>query len=693
MPCAGVEVKVIRQSNRLHVEKKHRTVLADKEIIPNKEAMDSLYHRFGNEDYDALKKDILRTLPDMKYPGAIVASVRIFYEAQDVTALTELFDSLDNTQIPDDDSWHQIGRILDSNSLKRESKDLVSESYLLKCPISNIMSHWDNYFSNEYIKHLEDGTASARQRTAIRKLMESSPYDYANLVQYFPEEQPSYVKLNAVLEKNKDGKERRQAIERMRCLVSKVNSKKLTSEQIFEFRKFIQLLNKEKPEELMEFISFCKSLNWFKEAIPYLEKWQDKDFSAYELDYAQLNCSAMLTPEMAKEIMTEYRRNTLISFLLQSGMVSEAQKIAEKFYGKEVDINSIDRMDIHLLGAVQGGSGQHFFETKLNQREIPKKDGIDFFREKVQYYMGRKEPQNILKVYEEAIEHGKKTNALELIVWGMKERVGHIWDTPPADRQKALELSRQAWEFAAEHITLEASKHNPDLGILRNQVSDEYMLWCIEHHLAEEMDKVFRREMRDGFYSCGDRYVMNRLRKDKTFTLSADDSAFENINNPSYQKRYGYQQKLHIIRLMAVPLKTTKGMDFQACLEQAVSDFKQAMVDHPNHYSSGAWLQFLSTIHFFHNQDADIREALVSKCLYDEFHQNCDEFHRNFLLVKSISARSYDEGKRLLESAWKCHSLSAHERIQGLRNLMKTASSADERQWCTEQLKLYSIQP
>jgi len=387
---------------------------------------------------------------------------------------------------------------------------------------------------------------------------------------------------------------------------------------------------------------------------------------------------------MAKEFMTDYRRNTLISFLLQGGMAAEAQKTAEKYYGKDVDLNRFRRMDFHLLGAVQSASGQRFFQAKLEQRETPKKDGISFYREKVQYYHGRKEPQKILEVFEETIEHGRKTNAIELVVWGMTQKAHHAWSASPPDRQKALELARQAWEEVAG-ITLENSEQKFERIQARNDATMTYMNMC-EKLLPSEMDKIFRREAKDGFYFYGRSYVMGQFRKNRSFSLSANDSVFKNINDPSFQKKHGFQSGLHEIRLMTVPVKTLIGKDFQACLEQAVSDFNDAKSELAKRNSSGeSWPSFLARIHFC-DKDADIKKALVAKCLHDEFQQK-------HFLITSLPVRSYDEGKRLLELAWKNYGLSAPERIQGLRHLMKTAPSATERQWCAEQLKKFNILP
>ena len=79
----------------------------------NREAHDSLFNRYGREDYAKLKEEIFRLLPNMQYPGSIVAAAEIFNTAKDFEAFLRLLNELEPRQIPDDYSWHSIAYILD----------------------------------------------------------------------------------------------------------------------------------------------------------------------------------------------------------------------------------------------------------------------------------------------------------------------------------------------------------------------------------------------------------------------------------------------------------------------------------------------------------------------------------------------------------------------------------------------------
>ena len=60
-------------------------------------------------------------------------------------------------------------------------------------------------------------------------------------------------------------------------------------------------------------------------------------------------------------------------------------------------------------------------------------------------------------------------------------------------------------------------------------------------------------------------------------------------------------------------------------------------------------------------------------------------------LAATIPARSYEEGKQLLEEAWQKHEMQSRHRQKGLRFLLEKAPSDAEREWCKAELKKLNV--
>ena len=393
------------------------------------QAPDSLFQRYGREDYATLKEEIFQKLPDDLTPNQTVDAVKIFKMANDVEALVRFLEGLDPKQLPDQKTWYQIFHVIQPSFGKR---DLAMEAFVLKSPFIYVNKSFDiSYFSQEYEQEFKnclntDGKEpSPRQIEAIKKLMEHSPAYYARMADCFPEECPVIPKLTDVLRKESSGPKRRQAVERMHWRVlhsnryNRLNLPEINEKEVYEFT---ELLDKENIEEFLPYIDFCQRFEWYQEAIPYLEKWQDQPMTDFERKYMSRMSSIMPTTEM----LMSRRHNYLISFLLKVGRKEDAQKVLEKYYGADMDINKISIPSTwRHLGAVQAETGGNTFRKKLDQAQPPAEGSLGFFMQKSAYLDGRTHSLNIQKDNGKSTEDVKKE--LKIISVGYTEEIGGIF--------------------------------------------------------------------------------------------------------------------------------------------------------------------------------------------------------------------------------------------------------------------------
>ncbi|MBR3651624.1 MAG: hypothetical protein IKN52_15335, partial [Victivallales bacterium] len=452
----------------------------------NREAHDSLFNRYGREDYAKLKEEIFRLLPNMQYPGSIVAAAEIFNTAKDFEAFLRLLNELDPRQIPDDYSWHSIAYILDLQENDLQKNDQLLEIFLLKCPCPDVWRR-TRYFSGYYFDLMkkrmekprnqlepEEEAALSRQITAVKKQMETNIECCLYNEYLLPDTTRRCVeRMNAFLAQEKNGAKRRPVVRKLdRFFTILLNRRHQPTIKKYEkdMRDFADQLNKENIVEFLPYIQICQKNKWCKELVPYLEEWQDKKVTEEELKEFTRFFSRPFNHGEGDSIVLNFRHNTLISALMESGKAEEAQKLAEKYYGQDVDAHSISSQDLRFLGTVQASSGANFFKKKLEKPTPQPQEGLPYYTQRIQYYYGRlshytteiakrnvpigqmisenarqeqeefhkkqqEDIDNILKLCEEAIQAGLKNNDHELYLWGMTVKIDNLlrWKRPLDD--------------------------------------------------------------------------------------------------------------------------------------------------------------------------------------------------------------------------------------------------------------------
>lgn len=684
-------------------------------------APDSLFKRFGREDYGTLKSEIFQKLPDGLTPNQTVEAVKIFKSANDMDALVRFLDGLDPKQLPDQKTWNDIFHVIHSSF---GNSDLAMEAFVLKSPFIPMDKRFDlSYFSREYENRLrtDENKPSQRQINAIKKLMAHSPAYYARMADYFPEECPVNKRLIDILRQEISGAQRQQAVERMRwrALHPRRDNRGEQIEIIqTEVHEFAKLLNKEDIAEFLTYIDFCNRYEWYQEAIPYLENWQDQEITEVEREYMSHLSSA---PVMKDMIMSQ-RHSLLISFLLKAGRKEDAQKAAEKYYGADMDINNISIPSTRYLGAVQAETGGNTFRKKLDQAQPPAEGSLAFFMQKSAYLDGRKHSLNIQKdscifggnpngksleevkkeldevmadfqnLYGDAIQHGRKNNDYPLLIWGLSHKSGN-------NREETFNNAQEAWRLAVEHLTLDAAEknrsnrmHDGDLFKIRNDAVMRYAAMLKEKGDMDGWLETIRHEIKEGFYFHTlyqyEQYL-NNGNPNQDFTIAADDEIYQNILDKSFMNKHNngfehHELELHSFRLKHVPLNPPKGDGFEECLKQAIAYDKAAdELLHSRGWSRGNnYPSFLFNVsQRLRGSEAETKRHLIYKYIYDNYPEG------KYQLAESLPARSYEEGKRLVERDWNAHEMKSYTRMACLRQLLKTAPSDAEREWCKAELK------
>ena len=479
-----------------------------------------------------------------------------------------------------------------------------------------------------------------------------------------------------------------------------------------EVHEFTELLDKENIEEFLPYIDFCQRFEWYQEAIPYLEKWQDQPMTDFERKYMSRMSSIMPTTEM----LMSRRHNYLISFLLKVGRKEDAQKVLEKYYGADMDINKISIPSTwRHLGAVQAETGGNTFRKKLDQAQPPAEGSLAFFMQKSAYLDGRTHSLNIQKdngksteevkkelddvmasfqkLYDDAIHHGRKNSDYPLLIWGLAHKSGD-------NREETFNYAQEAWRLAIEHLTLEEveksvsdGKHGrADLFNIRNDAVMRYAALLKEKGDIKEWCKTIRREIMDGFYNNTlyeyEQYLSNG-NPNQDFTIAANDEIYQNILDKSFLKKHKngfefHEEELHCFRLKHVPMHPLIGDGFEECLKQAIAYDKAAdELLHSRGWSRGNnYPSFLfSVAQRLRGPDAEAKRHLIYKYIYDCYPEG------KYNLAESLPARSYNEGKRLAERDWNAHEMEPYVRKSCLRQLLKMAPSDAEREWCKAELK------
>ena len=717
-------------------------------------ASDSLFQRFGREDYATLKEEIFQKLPDGLTPNQTVDAVKIFKMANDVEALVRFLESLAPKQLPDQKTWNDIFHVI-HGAFDSGKSDLAMEAFVLKSPFIPVGKRFDiHYFSQEYENRLttqnqKESTTrlgnmdalkafpprnltkkavtnanqdpqvqpTPRQIAAVKKLMEHSPAYYARMADCFPEECPVIPKLTDVLRKESSEPQRRQAVERMYWRVlhsnrhNRRNQPEINEKEVHEFT---ELLAKENIEEFLPYIDFCQRFGWYQEAIPYLEKWQDQPITDFEREYASRMSSTMLTPEM----LMFRRHDYLITFLLKVGRKEDAQKALKKYYGADMDINKISIPSTRYLGAVQAATGGNTFRKKLDQAQPPAEGSLAFFMQKSAYLEGRMRSLNIQKdngksleevkkeqddvmasfqnLYEDAIQHGRKNNDYPLLIWGL----AHKQSAP----ETAFNDVQEAWRLAREHLTLEEveksvsdGKHGrADLFNIRNDAVMRYAALLKEKGDIKEWCKTIRREIMDGFYFHAlhqyAQYLSNG-NPSQDFTIAANDEIYRNILDKSFLKKHKNGFEFHEEELHCFRLKHVP-------MHPLIGDGFEECLKQAIAYDKAAnellhsrgW----SRGNNYPSSLSQVAHQLLGKDAEAKRHLIYKYIYDNYPegkynLAESLPARSYKEGKRLAERDWNAHEMEPYVRKDCLRQLLKKAPSNAEREWCKAELKKLNV--
>ena len=149
-----------------------------------------------------------------------------------------------------------------------------------------------------------------------------------------------------------------------------------------------------------------------------------------------------------------------------------------------------------------------------------------------------------------------------------------------------------------------------------------------------------------------------------------------------------HEEELHCFRLKHVPMHPPKGDGFEECLKQAIAYDKAAdELLHSRGWSRGNnYPSFLfRAAQQLRGPEKEAKQHLIYKYIYDNYPEG------KYQLAESLPARTYEEGKRLVERDWNAHEMKPYTRWACLQQLLKTAPSDAEREWCKAELKKLNV--
>ena len=653
---------------------KYRTRMTNENQAKSDAAYKKIYHRYGRENYNSLRKKLLAMESNFTSPGEFIASIRIFHEANDKKALIKAIEQLNPKVIRDSLTWNKIDEQVHTDGIE------VYQAFIMACAPKIYSPGYFGSYQNKYIKLLNSGKAGKAEKVTVEKMIDMKPKLFARFCKLLNRDEKEWMTaINWELANSRKNKVNRcKNIERMMSFVRYyTNFPKFKLSDYPELKKFVSLLNLNNEQEVHYYITAADKLKMYNEAADLLIKRINLPVNRYEIDTLLANCQSLMLNNI-QTLVIENRRRQLIDFLLKAKRAKEAQKWAEKFYGADADLKKIRSMSWMHIGMAQRLSGTRVFENKLKKAE-PQAGTWFFYQKKYLYYIGRKDEKKAIKTLHEAIEKGKKLPNPELVVFASRELCRCYWRK--GERKKALNLARKNNVYAIKNVhsgKKVMSKSIRYTGTQARMEAASQLMSILEQMKVPgwqgEWEKVARREFLDGQTFLLRNFLYKKRRIDRNYVMSANDKVFEVLCSEAYQKEHGFCDEAHAVRLAAVPYKSCFGDDFEDCLKQAMNDFekyKRSKNDKPY----GLSVQFYDAPH------KAKRKALLAKYLIDRYPEAF-----KYRLADSIPVRNYDEGKKLLEEYWEKDKISPPKRRKALTALIKKASNQTEKSWCEKEL-------
>jgi hypothetical protein len=650
----------------------YRTQMTREDQAKSDAACKKIYHRYGREDYKSLRDELLKKEAEFTSPGEFVAAVIIFHEARDKDSLAKDLAGLNPKIIKDSNTWHRIDNIISGDGMKAYLAFIKASEPKIYCPCNF------RTYENQCIELLRSGKADKGERAALEKMVDMEPEFFARFCKLLGRDEKVCMKtINTELAGGKkSAADRRKNIDRMMSFVSYYKN---SDEFNPELKRFVSLLDRNNELEAFNYIAAAALLKMYNEAADLLIRRIDLPVSDYEMEMAGAFCQMLMSKKEKYKRAVENRRGQLIDFLLKAKRAKEAQAWAEKFYGPNADPVKIRLSSWNRIGMVQMASDARVFEKNLQKAE-PQAGTWEFYLRKYMYYLGRKDDKKVLDTLHEAIAKGKKLKNHELVIFASCRLADYY--RRKGEKEKALEIARENNAYAVENVRSGqeiARKAGYFKGSReRMEAANQLMNILKEMKISgweKEWEKVARREFLDGQTSLLRGFLRQKRCEDKNYTMSADDEIFETLCSEEYQKKHGFCDEAQAVRLGAVPYKNFWGGDFEACLKQALDDFEKY-----KRYKDSKPCS-LRTAPFYEDPHRKERRAILAKYLFDRYPEAF-----KYDLVTSLPARTYKEGKALLEKYWGSGKLQAYERRRGLISLLEKAPDRTERQWCEKEL-------
>jgi len=654
----------------------YRTRMTNEDQAKSNAAYKKIYHRYGREDYKLLRDDLLWREHAFTSPGEFVATVRIFHEAYDKESLIKALSKLNPKVIRDSYTWSRIDEIIAWDGMK------VYQAFIMTCQPKIYRPCHFNFFQNKYLELLTSGKANKAERAAVEKMINMEPKLFARFCKPLNRDERLWMNaINAELANNtRPAINRRKNIDRMMSFVLYYTSfDKFKLSDYPELKKFVSLLDCNDEQEVYDYIRAAGKLKIYNKVADLLIQRIELPISSYEENMLAASSQMFMNKKTTRQLIIEKRRGQLIDFLLKAKRAKEAQIWAEKFYGANADPNKIRFMSWERVGRTQMLSGARVFENKLKKAEH-KAGTWAFYRQKYQYYLGRKDAKKALKTLHEAIEKGKKLQNHELVVFASCRLSSHYGRK--GERKKALEIARKNNAYAVENmgdgkkIMRKAGRSNGTQA--RMEAASQLMNILEEMKISgweSEWERVARREFLDGQTFLLRHFLYKKRRMNKNYTMSSNDEIFKKLCSEAYQKEHYFCYQAHELRLAAVPYTSWFGDGFESCLKQALKDFEK--YKRPN--EKAPWM--LHNITFYDAPHKAERKALLAKYLFDNYPKAF-----RYKLVASLPARDYGEGKALLGKYWNSGEIEPLARRKALTTLLKKAPNQTEKRWCKKEL-------
>ncbi|MBN1909036.1 MAG: hypothetical protein JW818_04795 [Pirellulales bacterium] len=156
--------------------------------------------------------------------------------------------------------------------------------------------------------------------------------------------------------------------------------------------------------------NFCMA-RWFASnrnlgaAVAFYERSLDCPVTDY--DRARFNsvsmCSRGFLPEEVEPTLRQWAKGGLAGIFFHEKKLKRAQKLVEELTGKK-DGTLADLGPFLFAGMVQAASGQRVVEGRIKQAEKTDKDSIQYWLNRAEYYLGRKEEKQAEHAYQAALK-------------------------------------------------------------------------------------------------------------------------------------------------------------------------------------------------------------------------------------------------------------------------------------------------